>query len=148
MKILDDSVLKTIELVLANNDIELVDVKYEFKKKQRIIRFLIDKPDGIQLKDCENVNKLIEPILDVKGSALGNYFLEIASPGLDRPLKTESDFCRVRGKFVKIQVNNRKPIVGQIETVKDEVVTLKDNDEEIVSIPISQIIKAQLEVEF
>lgn len=148
MKILDDSVLKTIELVLANNDIELVDVKYEFKKKQRIIRFLIDKPDGIQLKDCENVNKLIEPILDVKGSALGNYFLEIASPGLDRPLKTKSDFCRVRGKFVKIQVNNRKPIVGQIETVKDEVVTLKDNDEEIVSIPISQIIKAQLEVEF
>lgn len=91
---------------------------------------------------------MIEPILDVKGSALGNYFLEIASPGLDRPLKTKSDFCRVRGKFVKIQVNNRKPIVGQIETVKDEVVTLKDNDEEIVSIPISQIIKAQLEVEF
>lgn len=148
MKVLDDSVLKTIELVLANNDIELVDVEYEFKKKQRIIRFLIDKPDGIQLKDCENVNKLIEPILDVKGNALGNYFLEIASPGLDRPLKTESDFRRVQGKLVKIQVNNRKPIVGQIETVKDEVVTLKDNDEEIVSIPISQIIKAQLEVEF
>lgn len=148
MKVLDDSVLKTIELVLSNNDIDLIDVEYEFKKKQRIIRFLIDKPGGVRLSDCEDVNKMIEPILDVEGNVYGSYLLEVASPGLDRPLKTESDFRRARGKLVKVQLNNKKPILGRIEKIKDKVVTLKDSDEKTISIPINKIIKAQIEIEF
>jgi len=148
MKILEDSVLNTIELVLSNNNIDLVDVEYEFRKRQRIIRFLIDKPGGIRLSDCENVTQMIEPILDVKGNVSGSYLLEVASPGLDRLLKTESDFRRVNGKVVKILTNNSKLIIGRVEKTKDKIVTLKDNDKKAIQIPINQIIKAQLKIEF
>jgi len=146
---LDNSVLKTIELILSNNDIELVDVEYEFKKKQRIIRFLIYKPDGIRHSDCENVTKIIEPILDVKEEFQSRYILEVASPGLDRPLKTESDFIRMAGKLAKILRNDNKTIIGRIEECKDGIVRLlKEEDNQIIEIPIAQMIKAKIEIEF
>lgn len=144
---LDNSVLKTIKLVLSNNDIDLVDVEYVFTRKHRIIRFLISKPDGIRIIDCQDVTKMIEPILDVEGNVPEKYFLEVASPGLDRPLKTESDFRRVQGRLVKVIRDDRK-ILGRVEKSEDGVVTLKDRDNKIVQIPITQIMKAQLEIEF
>lgn len=144
---LDNSVLKTIKLVLSNNDIDLVDVEYVFTRKQRIIRFLIAKPDRIRISDCQDVTKMIEPILDVEGNVPGKYFLEVASPGLDRPLKTESDFRRVQGKLVKV-IRDDRTIFGVVEKSEDGVVTLKDRDNKIIQIPITQIMKAQLEIKF
>lgn len=148
MKLLDESVLETIELVLSNNNIDLIDVEYELNRKPRIIRFLIDKPGGVKLKDCEDVNKMIEPILDVEENISGSYLLEIASPGIDRPLKTESDFRRVIGELVKVRVNNRGPIFGRVKKVEDGVVTLENSDKNTISIPIKQIKKANIEIEF
>jgi len=149
---LKSSVSTLIEPILSNDDIELVDVEYESISKRKVLRILIHKSGGVKIKDCQYVSRLIKPVLDVNELIMGDYILEVASPGLDRPLKTESDFRRACGHSVKIitnrVINNRNQFVGKVNHVGNGIVELTDNLSKIISIPIAQIAKAQMEIEF
>ena len=62
---------------------ELVDVAVEKEPTGRYLRFYIDKPEGISLDDCEAYHKAVRSIAD----AVDYDFMEVSSPGIDRPLK-------------------------------------------------------------
>ena len=141
-----------IEPILSNDEIELVDIEYESAGKRKVLRLLIHKPDGVDLEDCQYVSRLIEPVLDVNELIVGDYILEVASPGLDRPLKTEADFRRAYGHSVKVITNcarnNLDQFVGKVEHVGNGVVELTDASSIRIRIPLVEITKAQLEIEF
>jgi len=138
--------------MLSNDDIELVDIEYESVGKRKVLRVLIHKPGGVKIEDCQYVSRLIEPVLDVNELIAGDYILEVASPGLDRPLKTEADFRRVYGHSVKIitnrAINNRNQFVGEVNHVENGIVELTDTSSKRIQIPVNQIVKARLEIEF
>ena len=85
---------------------ELVDVAVEKEPTGRYLRFYIDKPEGISLDDCEAYHKAVRSIAD----NVDYDFMEVSSPGIDRPLKKDRDFERNLGSEIEIKLF--KPMDG------------------------------------
>ncbi|WP_024620657.1 ribosome maturation factor RimP [Metaclostridioides mangenotii] len=96
--------------VTDSHGFELVDVEYVKESGEFYLRIYIDKPEGISLAECETISRELSPILDEKDPIQENYFLEVSSPGLDRPLKKEKDFIRYKGREVELKLY--KPLNG------------------------------------
>jgi ribosome maturation factor RimP len=88
--------------ILEDTGISLVDVEY-VREKDWYLRIFIDKPDGIEIDDCQFVSEKLAEVLDEKDPIKDKYYLEVSSPGIDRPLKKENDYTANYGKKVDIQ---------------------------------------------
>ena len=86
---------------------ELVDVCIEKEPTGKYLRIYIDKPEGISLDDCEAFHKTVRPWAE----AVDYDFMEVSSPGLDRPLKKDRDFERNLG--CEIEIRLFKPMDGK-----------------------------------
>ena len=85
---------------------ELVEVALDKEPTGKYLRIYIDKPEGITLDDCEAYHRATLPLVE-------NYdydFMEVSSPGIDRPLKKDRDFERNLG--AEVQVKLFKPLDG------------------------------------
>ncbi|MEQ8167891.1 MAG: ribosome maturation factor RimP [Candidatus Eremiobacterota bacterium] len=126
---------------------ELAYVYYLKENKNWIVRVAIDKEGGVSLNDCEYVSKVIDGKLDEIDLIKTSYFLEVCSPGLDRPLIKEKDFIRFQGRKIKVKtrepLENRKNFTGLLKTFADGTVTLIDG-EAVFLIPLDKIQKANL----
>ena len=110
------------EEILQGTDISLVDVEY-VREKDWYLRIYIDKPGGIEIDDCQMVSEKLTEILDARDPIRDKYYLEVSSPGIDRPLKKDKDFESFYGKKVDIKFfapwEKNKEIVAVL-TVHDE----------------------------
>lgn len=88
--------------LLEGTDITLADVEY-VREKDWYLRVFIDKPEGIDIDDCQFVSEKLAEVLDEKDPIKEKYYLEVSSPGIDRPLKKDKDFAANYGKKVDIQ---------------------------------------------
>ena len=79
---------------------ELVDVSLDKEPTGKYLRIYIDKPEGITLDDCEKYHRAIQPQLE----SYDYDFLEVSSPGGDRPLKKDRDFERAMGSEVEVHL--------------------------------------------
>jgi ribosome maturation factor RimP len=84
--------------------VDLVDVAYVKEGPATILRILIDKDGGVTLDDCTAVNHLVDPIIDNELKLDSHDYLEVSSPGLDRPMKTDRELARYRGTPVEISL--------------------------------------------
>ncbi|AWB32588.1 ribosome maturation factor RimP [Orrella marina] len=91
---------------LAMFDLELVDVE---RAPMGLLRVTIDHPDGVRIEHCEQASKQLSRVYEVEN--IDYRRLEVGSPGVDRPLRTLSDFRRFTGERVEIRV--REPVDGQ-----------------------------------
>ena len=85
---------------------ELVDVCMDKEPTGKYLRFYIDKEEGVSLDDCEAFHKAVRTPAD----SVDFDFMEVSSPGIDRPLKKDRDFERNLG--CEIEVKLFKPIDG------------------------------------
>lgn len=85
---------------------ELIDAELVKEGPGRYLRVYIDKESGITLDDCEKYHRAIQPKLE----PVDYDFLEISSPGMDRPLKMDRDYERALGSTVEVKLY--KPIDG------------------------------------
>ena len=142
------SVSDLLSPVLADEGIELVDVEYQVDTQT--LKLLIHKPGGISIKDCQQVSRMANLILDVHDTILGVYNLEVASPGLNRPLITEADFRRNLGQKVQVEVSttteNCSRFNGTLNQVNDEKIFLTLLSGKTVQIAISDIVQAQIQL--
>lgn len=117
--------MKTTELVqkivaepVLKLGYELVDIEFQKEQARWVLTLFIDKEGGVSLDDCERVSRAVEPLLDDKDPIAQSYFLCVSSPGLDRPLKNESDFKRALGKDVEIKLylrrEKKKEYIGKL----------------------------------
>jgi ribosome maturation factor RimP len=101
--------------ILEDTGITLVDVEY-VREKDWYLRIFIDKPEGIEIDDCQFVSEKLAEVLDEKDPIKEKYYLEVSSPGIDRPLKKDTDFTAHYGKKVDIQffapLEGNKEMVG------------------------------------
>lgn len=139
--------------VVISEGMELVDLEYKKEGKNWYLRIFIDKEGGITMEDCSLISGQINPLLDVEDAVPHPYILEVSSPGLDRPLKKLSDYERFAGKLAKIQTfapqGGRKKFFGRIKGVEGENVLLNiEAERQQVSIPLKDIAKGKLELEF
>lgn len=117
---------------------ELVDVEYKKLFGQQTLIFYIDtdKEGGISLDDCELVSHALDAVLDKEDITDGlAYNLNVSSPGLDRPLKTERDFVKKKGSKIEINfyapVDGKKKIEGVLSSWTESTVTIEVNGEEL-----------------
>ena len=85
---------------------ELIDICLDKEPTGKYLRFYIDKPEGVSLDDCEAFHKSVRDLAD----AVDYDFMEVSSPGIDRPLKKDRDFERNLG--CEIEIKLFKPIDG------------------------------------
>ena len=110
--------------------VELVDVELVKGPTGHFLRFYIEKPDGIALNDLEAYHRRILPLVE----RVEYDYMEVSSPGADRPLKTERDFERCQGMVVELKtyrpVNGCKQFTGELVGLQDgEVVITTDGSE-------------------
>ena len=145
---LASAVSDLLSLVLADEGIELVDVEYHVDT--RTLKLLIHKPSGVSIEDCQQVSRIANPILDVHDILPGTYNLEVASPGLNRPLITEADFRRNLGQKVKVETftatGDCSQFNGTLNRVSAGKIFLTLFSGGTVQIVISEITQAQIQL--
>ncbi len=92
-------------------DVELVDVE---TAALGLLRVTIDRPEGVRIEDCEQVSRQLSRVYEVEN--IDYKRLEVGSPGVDRPLRSEADFRRFATACGEVKlrqaVENRKVFTG------------------------------------
>jgi ribosome maturation factor RimP len=145
------------ERIAASFGMELVDLEYKREGRQMVLRFFLDKEGGITLDDCADVSRELSAVLDVEDFIPDKYVLEVSSPGLNRPLKSESDYVRYSGRLVKIKTyemlqdsagNKRKTFLGELTGFAGGIIFLNLKEGQKAEIPLDKVAKAHLEFEW
>src|SRR5258707_14293425 len=92
----------TVQDVLDQEAVELVDLQYVHEGGRWILRFFLDKTGGVNLGDCEYLSNRIGAMLEMTDIVPESYVLEVSSPGVDRLLKKERDFKKFTGYRVEL----------------------------------------------
>ena len=132
---------------IAGAHYELIDLEAKLGGKGGLVRLYIDKPEGIDLEDCEKVSLAVSALLDVEDPIPGNYNLEVSSPGLDRKLTKIEHFQRFAGETVKVQmrfpIEGRRRFRGTLVSSDEENIVV-EVDGESHSLPLKTIDTARL----
>jgi ribosome maturation factor RimP len=112
--------------VAAQQGYILVDVELVKESTGRFLRFYIDKPDGVSIDDCEVFHRRIQPMMEF----IDYDYMEVSSPGADRPLKKPEDFERAEGAMVEVRlykpVDGQKVYKGMLKGLEDDKVVIED----------------------
>jgi ribosome maturation factor RimP len=118
------------------------------------LQIMAERPDGtMPVEDCEALSRALSPVLDLEDPISGAYYLEISSPGIDRPLTRRSDFQRWAGHEAKIELavplNGRKRFRGLVRGVEGDAVVLelpdvKAGEEPLARLPLADLGEARL----
>ena len=106
-----DAVTELVKPIVEELGMELVEVAFAKTKEGDALTVFIDKDGGVSLNDCEAVHNAIDAPLDDLDPTDGKpYTLNVSSPGLDRPFKTDRDFAKHIG--FKVETSLFAPIAG------------------------------------
>ena len=134
-KSIESTIEELVQPIIDTNNFELVDVEYVKEAGEYYLRIFVDKEGGISLNECEVVSRALSERLDVKDPIKDNYYLEVSSPGLDRPLKKDKDFVRYQGRDVEIKLykplNGSKQLEGELIGLTEDknIKVIIDNEE-------------------
>jgi ribosome maturation factor RimP len=117
---------------------ELWGIEFIRAGKHSTLRVYIDHANGISVDDCAAVSHQVSALLDVEDPITTEYYLEVSSPGMDRPLLKPEHFARYIGQVatvtLRMAVNNRRKYKGTIKQVEREMITLTiDGKDEILA---------------
>lgn len=143
----------------ALSECELVDLQYVKEGREWFLRLFLERMGGDSptIEDCVKVSDRLEGLLDVHDVILQAYRLEVSSPGVNRVLKKREDFIRFTGRLVAVktyeahvvgtEAKGRRLFKGHLGELEGELVVLMV-DGQRVEIPLQNIAKANLELEF
>ncbi|AMW32630.1 ribosome maturation factor RimP [Fervidobacterium changbaicum] len=146
-KEIEERVSEIAKPIVEGFGLMLFDVKYKMQSGRWVLTIVIDKrEDYVSTRDCELVSYEIEKQLDSTDLIPGRYYLEVSSPGLDRPLRSLEDFKRFEGNLAKVKTT--KTFRGYIKSVNTEngeiVLEVEGKD---VKINYNDVKSANLEVD-
>lgn len=142
---LQDRLVAAVEPVAAAQGLELVELAWQKESGRQFLRIFVDKPGGVTLDDCAVLSRALDEPLDAL--QLDKYYLEVSSPGAERPLKTERDYERYQGRLVEVKL--AEPVAGT-KTLKARLLghdaeTLNlDVDGQAQAVPRSNVKAARL----
>jgi ribosome maturation factor RimP len=143
-------------------NVEIVEVELKGSGRNQLLRVFIDKPDGVTHSDCEHISRSLSELLDGAALFLGEYTLEVSSPGIERKLKKREDYERFRGQKARIVVRHSEVgTLGKSRFVEGTLAGV-ENDEVLldvtarpeiagsgrIRIPLTSIDRANLKFEW
>ena len=138
---------------ILNDDIsdlgyELVDIEFIGPRDEKRLIFYIYSEDGITIDDCEKVSNHLDLKLDELDLIKNSYYLEVSSPDLSKPLKTDRDIERNKDELLKIKLKNGDLVFGKIESIGEDSYIFKDKEGESVEIDKDNIKEIKVEIVF
>lgn len=136
------------EKIAAEMQVELIDVELVKEPTGRFLRFYIEKPDGVALNDLEAFHRRILPLVE----RVDYDYMEVSSPGVDRPLKNERDFERAEGMDVELKtyrpMNGAKMFTGELIGLKEDVIEIRVSSGDVLSFPKKDVALVRPLIEF
>ncbi len=136
---------------LDENGFELVDIEYVKEGSNWFLRIFVDKEGGIDIDECGRISEYISDRLDENDPIPDAYFLEVSSPGAERPLRKPEDMAKAVGKQVYIStyepVHGMKEFEGKLLSFEDEQAVIAIGKKQY-DVPYSRIASARLAVVF
>jgi ribosome maturation factor RimP len=150
---LTGKIAEIAERVGQAEGIEVVETELLGAGKQRLLRFYIDKPEGVTHGDCEHFSQKVGAILDAEDVIPGeNYTLEVSSPGVERKLTRPADYERFNGQKAKIvtrePIEDQKHWEGILRGFQDEQILIEPSEGRLIRIPLSRVKRANLKFEW
>ncbi|MEA4987461.1 MAG: ribosome maturation factor RimP, partial [Anaerovorax sp.] len=142
---------------LEKNNYELFNVEFLKEGRDWFLRVFIEKCvngqyENIGTDDCEAVSRFLSERLDELDPIEQNYYLEVSSPGMDRPLLTEKDYERFKNSLVDVSlyeaVDGQKFITAKLVGLQNDKLILSDEFDNQMELPLDKIAKTKLAVVF
>ena len=152
-----ETVTDLVTPILDEHNFYLYDLEFVKEGKSWYLRVYIDKEGGITLEDCAVVSDQLSEALDnVEPDPIPQaYFLEVSSPGAERPLNKEEDYQRAIDHYIHVslyqQIDGHKVFEGTLTDLSDKEITLDYLDKtrhRQITIDRTKIAKARLAIKF
>lgn len=135
MNKIEASAKKLVDDIIKDTDYELVDIEYVKEGPFKYLKVYLDKTGGITVNDTADVSRILNKKLDEVDLIKEQYFLEVSSPGLERPFKKDADYKNNIGKMVEAKffkpIDGKKSVSGILVEKNEDAVVIKENDENI-----------------
>lgn len=122
--------------IVEKYGVEIYDVEYVKEGSDWYLRAYIDKPEGVNINDCENVSRALSDVLDAEDYIEDAYILEVSSPGLGRTLKKDRHLEKSLGEEVEIRtykpIDKQKEFSGILKAYDKDTVTIEEDSEDRV----------------
>lgn len=145
-----DNLKSICEPIVVDLGYELYYIEYVKENNEYYLRLYIDQEEGISLDDCEKVSRRISDMLDEKDPIKDFYYLEVQSPGLNRPIFTEDHMKRYVNREVMVRfdkaVNGAKNVKGILLEVNEDDIKVENNNNTFV-VPRERIKSMNIEGE-
>jgi len=144
---IEKEIWQLTEPLVASAGAEIVDVEYVKEAGNWYLRIYIDREEPVDLDLCEQVSNLVSAALDKSDPIKQSYFLEISSPGVERPIKRESDFQHFAGSQVLLKLyapeDGKKEFTGALGGLNEGMVLL-ETEEGPLSFPLEKVAHVHL----
>jgi ribosome maturation factor RimP len=142
---------KIAKPIVQEYQLELVDVEFTKEGENWFLRVIIDKDGGIDIDDCGRISEQISKKLDTLDPIDESYFLEVCSPGAERPLKTVNDIIEAIGEYVHIKTNiaieGQTEFEGILIDFNNDIITLNIEKKQL-EISYQDVTKIRLGIKF
>ncbi|HCM90927.1 MULTISPECIES: ribosome maturation factor RimP [Vagococcus] len=152
-----DIVTDLVSPIVDDLSFELVDIEYVKEGRNWFLRVFIDKEGGIDINECAIISEKLGEKLDmIEPDPIPQaYFLEVSSPGAERPLKKEEDYTNAIGEYINVSfyqaVDGEKQYQGFLESFDQNELTLTvkvKTQRKTMTFERKNIAKARLAIEF
>ncbi|WP_304507447.1 ribosome maturation factor RimP [Anaerotignum sp.] len=148
----EKKIMPILEPIIAERNLELVDLEFVKEGANWYLRIYIDKEGGVDIDDCEGVSRALEAKLDAEDPIEQAYILEVSSPGIDRPLKKAADFEKYRGEIIDIKLykafEGQKQFQGKLLGLENEVISIEDDNNKVIAFEQKDVASVRLAVIF
>lgn len=121
---------KLLGTIVEKFGVEIYDVEYVKEGREYYLRVYIDKPQGVNILDCENVSRALSDALDQEDFIPDAYILEVSSPGLGRALKKDRHLQKSLGEAVEIKtykpIDKQKEFAGILKAYDEAQITIEE----------------------
>jgi ribosome maturation factor RimP len=127
-----------VEGAVAEAGLLLVDLQLVRTGRRALIRILADREGRITIGECASLSRAVGNLLEAHGAFTEDYTLEVSSPGIGRPLSTETDWRRCRGRIIEVRTPEGT-VTGTLAGVEDGVLVMEGDSR----IPVDEIMEAR-----
>ena len=153
MDLRSEEILRIVEGHLPDASYYVVDIKLTGKKGYEKVVVLVDGDKGISIEICAKITRSLSDELDEQNMFEGSYTLEVSSPGVDYPLKSERQYLKNLGRSLNIDLVSGDKVKGDLVEADNSGITIKiekgkKKEKEKLFIPFSDIKRSKVLVTF
>ena len=148
MEKVTDKIMQIVYKVVGETKAIVYDIMYKKEGRQKVLRVLLDKQNGISMDDCASVNKKIGEIIENEDLIDEPYIIQVNSAGLDRPINNKTHYEMAIGKDVEIKlfapIEGKKTFIGKLLGLTDDYIIVEDDNGISFKLEFEKISKAKL----